>query len=248
MADMVSRTADPEANAKKSSEASSRERLLDAAEALFAEHGFNGASVRQIVQQARVNLGAIPYHFGTKERLFKAVMLRRAVPLQVERERLLEVIASEGRAPTLEEILWAMLEPAFRANRDNIAFRRLLGRASMDPAPEVRKLMDEIYSTDFMLVPRVLRDICRHLPDEEFYWKLNCFYGVMIFVQADVGKIQTIAGRNFDTSRPDVALKHVIPFLAAGFRASGGKGAGETPAPIRAAEKKNSAMRKGDRS
>ncbi len=86
------------------------------------------------------------------------------------------------------------------------------------------------------------------LPDQEFYWKLNCFYGVMIFVQADVGKIQTIAGRNFDTSRPDVALKHVIPFLAAGFRAVGAKGAGDPPAPVRAARKKKTTLRKGDRS
>ena len=55
----------------------SRERLLDAAEELFADYGFNGVSVRQIVEAAKVNLGAIPYHFGTKENLFKQVIYRR---------------------------------------------------------------------------------------------------------------------------------------------------------------------------
>ncbi len=166
------------------------------------------------------------------------MILRRAVPLQVERERLLDALSADGSTPEVEDIMWTMLEPAFRANRENVAFRRLLGRASMDPAPEVRKLMDEIYSTDFMLVPKVLRDAFHDLSDEEFYWKLNCFYGVMIFVQADVGKIQTIAGRNFDTSRPDIALKTVIPFLAAGFRSARSKNAGTPPAPIRALGKK----------
>src|ERR1700723_2009812 len=107
-----------------------RTRLLDAAEALFADFGFNGVSGRQIVEAAGANLGSVPYYFGTKEELFKQSLLRRAVPLREERERLLSAITAEGREPTLEEVLWAMLEPAFRANHENDAFRRLLGRAS----------------------------------------------------------------------------------------------------------------------
>lgn len=198
--------------------ASSRERLLDAAEELFADFGFNGVSVRQIVEKAAVNLGAIPYHFGTKENLFKSVILRRVLPLQAERESLMQELISDDEDVTLEDVVFALLEPAFRANRANRSFRRLLGRASMDPAPEVRKLMDEIYTRDFMLVPKTLRDALPEIGSEEFFWKLNCFYGVMLFVQADIGKIQTIAGQEFDTSRPDIALKHVVPFLAAGLR------------------------------
>jgi AcrR family transcriptional regulator len=199
--------------------APARQRLLDAAEELFAEAGFNGVSVRQIVDRAEVNLGAIPYYFGTKENLFKEVLLRRAAPLRAERQRLLDELIGRTPEPGLEDILWAMLEPAFRTSRENDAFRRLLGRASMDPTPEVRRLMVEIYSLDFMIVPKTLRDYFHTMDAREFHWKLNCFYGVMLFVQADTGKIQTIAGDEFDTSQPAVALKYVIPFLAAGLRA-----------------------------
>lgn len=195
-----------------------RERLLDAAEKLFADYGYNGVSVRQIVHAAKVNLGAVPYHFGTKENLFKQVLYRRAVPLRAERETLIKRLNESGKKPELEDVLWALLEPVLRTSHENASFRRLLGRASMDPTPEVRKLMAEIYNPDFLFVPKELRKACAELPDEVFYWRLNCFYGVMLFVQADTGKIQTIAGKNFDTSRPDTALKYVIPFLAAGFR------------------------------
>ena len=198
---------------------SSRQRLLDAAEELFAEAGFNGVSVRQIVDRAKVNLGAIPYYFGSKENLFKEVLLRRASPLREERRRLMDELLRRTPEPSLEELLWVLLEPAFRTSRENDAFRRLLGRASMDPTPEVRRLMVEIYNLDFMIVPQTLRDFFRRMDDTEFHWKLNCFYGVMLFVQADTGKIQTIAGDAFDTSQPAVALKYVIPFLAAGLRA-----------------------------
>jgi len=198
---------------------SSRERLLDAAEALFADFGFNGVSVRQIVERASVNLGAIPYHFGTKENLFKEVMLRRATPLREERQRRLDALYAVSEDPPLEDVLFALLEPAFRANRENQAFRRLLGRASMDPTPEVRRLLVEIYTLDFMTVPGALRRALAALPEDEFFWKLNCFYGVMLFVQADTGKIQTIAGESFDSSQPEVALKYVIPFVVGGFHA-----------------------------
>jgi hypothetical protein len=70
-----------------------------------------------------------------------------------------------------------------------------------------------------MIVPSTLRSYFHAMDETEFHWKLNCFYGVMLFVQADTGKIQTIAGDGFDTSQPAVALKYVVPFLAAGLRA-----------------------------
>lgn len=198
---------------------STPDRLLDAAEELFAEFGYNGVSVRDIVELAKANLGAIPYHFGSKENLFKEVILRRAVPLRRERAELLTALQKRRKNPTIEEVLTALLEPAFRRNRESDAFRRLLGRASTDPTPEVRRLLAEIYTVDFMVVPKTLRALFADMPEGEFLWKLNCFYGVMLFVQADTGKIQTIAGEQFDTASPQTALRHVIPFLAAGFRA-----------------------------
>jgi AcrR family transcriptional regulator len=195
-------------------------RLLDSAEVLFAEFGFNGVSVRDIVEHAGVNLGAIPYHFGSKERLFQAVIKRRALPLHEERARRLKELMLQFETVSVESVLRALLEPALRASQENDAFRRLLGRVSTDPTPRVRDLLAEIYTPDFMLVPRYLRMLWPKMPTEQFYWKLNCFYGVMLFVQADTGKIQSIAGSGFDTTRPETALKYVIPFIESGFQSS----------------------------
>lgn len=211
----MSKTADEAAEAPL---AGTRTRLLDAAEQLFSELGFNGVSVRQITDRAQVNLGAIPYYFKTKENLFKEVLLRRALPLREERRRLLAELQQRRNEPSLEETLWALMEPALRTNRENRNFSKLLGRSAMDPTPEVRRMMGEIYTMEFMTVPRVLRELFVAMNEEEFYWKLNCFYGILFFVQADTGKIQTIAGEGFDTEDPATALKYVIPFLAAGFR------------------------------
>lgn len=197
---------------------SSRERLLDAAEALFAEIGYAGVSVREIAARAKVNLGSIPYYFGTKEKLLKEVLMRRVLPIKAERERLLNLVLDNPK-PTIESILYAVLAPAFRSSREQSVYRKLAGRLATDPTPDVRKVMDEIYNPRTLMFPKALRSVCPQVDIEEFYWRLMCVYGSMFYVQADTGRMQAVAGPKFDTSDPDLALKYVIPFLAAGLRA-----------------------------
>src|SRR5580765_8036270 len=96
--------------------AGTKTRILDAAEQLFMEHGFEATSLRSLTTAAGVNLAAVHYHFGSKEELFQAVLTRRLDPMNVERIKLLERIEVEapGRAPSCEKILFAMLIPALR--------------------------------------------------------------------------------------------------------------------------------------
>jgi len=56
------------------SASATREKLLEAAEAVFADRGFRDAGVREICRVARVNLAAVNYHFGSKEGLYSAVL------------------------------------------------------------------------------------------------------------------------------------------------------------------------------
>ena len=69
--------------------AGTKERLLDAAEALFMEHGFEATSLRLITAAAEVNLAAVNYHFGSKEELFQAILTRRLDPMNQKRVDLL---------------------------------------------------------------------------------------------------------------------------------------------------------------
>jgi AcrR family transcriptional regulator len=87
-----------------------RERLIEAARQLFARDGFDAASVRDITARARVNLGAITYHFGTKEALYHAVIERFATPIADQ----IEAISVET-GPPLER-----LAKAVRAFMDHI--------------------------------------------------------------------------------------------------------------------------------
>ena len=223
----LSKSAPPdEADAKpvrrsKISAVRTRDQLLDAAEALFAERGFYGVSVREIAARAKANLGAIPYYFGTKENLLKEVLQRRAAPELRDRNAAVKQVleAAGDRVPDVQAILEADFAPVFRSRRGNIAYRRLAGRLSTDPAPEVRRVVEDIYNRESVIFDLALKKACPHLSHEEFYWRYSCLFGAVQYVLADIGKVKSLAGRDFDTSDPQVATKYIVRFLSAGLLA-----------------------------
>ena len=118
-------------------------RILDAAERLFAEHGFSDTSMRDITTAADVNLAAINYHFGSKESLFIAVMERRTIPINRERIRRLDALEVDaGTKPvTAENLVRAFLSPMLESrsgwtesdSRDS--FLKLVGRSHTELEP-----------------------------------------------------------------------------------------------------------------
>jgi AcrR family transcriptional regulator len=88
-----------------------REKLLDAAEQLFADHGFNGVPVRDITELAGTRLAEINDQFGGKQGLFKAVVDRRMGLINADR---LERLAAQPATGTLEKRVRGLVE-AFAA-------------------------------------------------------------------------------------------------------------------------------------
>src|SRR5512145_2902278 len=78
-----------------------RTRILDAAEELFMQHGFEGASMRMLTARAGVNLAAINYHFGSKDALIEAVFRRRLDVMNAERIAQLERLEQEAAGAPL---------------------------------------------------------------------------------------------------------------------------------------------------
>ncbi|MEC7764078.1 MAG: TetR family transcriptional regulator [Pseudomonadota bacterium] len=86
-----------------------REKILDAAEALFGAQGFAAVSLRDITKEAGVTLALASYHFGTKTNLFEAVVARRAAVLCAERQARLAALD----APDTRAILDTFFAPLF---------------------------------------------------------------------------------------------------------------------------------------
>lgn len=124
--------------------AATHDRILDAAEQLFAEGGVAGTSVRAITEQAQVNVAAVNYHFGTKEKLVRAVIGRRLEVLEDARTIALDAVeakaASENRTPTAEELVESLVNPVFAQALSGESgwrnFIRFVSRLAWEPGAE----------------------------------------------------------------------------------------------------------------
>src|SRR5690349_4977538 len=95
------------------SPAATRRRILEAAERLFLEHGFDGTSLRMLTAAAGVNLAAVNYHFGGKDELFRDMLAARFDPLNRDRIALLDDYerAAADRPLDCEALLSALFAP-----------------------------------------------------------------------------------------------------------------------------------------
>ncbi len=224
--------------AEKTEAGDTKSRILDAAEALFMEHGFEATSLRLITTAANVNLAAANYHFGSKEELFQAVFTRRLDPLN--RDRVARLTAYEAAAAannqahplTCEKILSAMFIPALTLARDQERggqnFLRLLGRAYADPAPFIREFLSSQYAEMIARFRAAFGRALPHIPREEVSWRLHFVMGALSFTLAGTDVLKMIAHYHPDEVENDeLLLKRLAPFLAAGLRAPVGSATDE---------------------
>jgi AcrR family transcriptional regulator len=178
--------------------AATKGRILDAAETLFMEHGFEATSLRAITAAADANLAAVNYHFGSKEELFEAVLTRRLDPMNQRRVALLTELerdAGEHAVPS-DRVLYAMILPALELARDPARggsnFLRLLGRAYADPAPFIRRFLSEHYVEMIARFKEAFARALPHLPRRELSWRLHFIMGALSYTLAGTDALRLI--------------------------------------------------------
>jgi len=202
------------------------ERLLATAERLFFAHGYDGTSSRMITAAARVNLAAINYHFRGKRGLFQAMLARRFDALHEARLALLDTDerVAGGEALSCERILAALFVPALRLAREpkrgGTDFLRLLGRAYVDPSPELRAFLSERYAPS---IARFKEAFARALPEiapRELSWRLHFMMGALAYTLAGTDAWKLIAALSPTEAASDQRLlRRLAPFLIAGLQA-----------------------------
>jgi AcrR family transcriptional regulator len=206
--------------------AATKERILDTAEALFMEHGFEATGLRSMTAAAGVNLAAVNYHFGTKEELFEAVLTRRLDPMNQERVALLDQMERESAPQPLscDRILIALFVPALRLARDPARggsnFLRLLGRAYADPAPFIRQFLSIQYAAMIARFKDAFGRALPHLPRKELSWRLHFIMGALSYTLAGTDALKIISELSPDEPDNDeILLRRLAPFLLAGLTA-----------------------------
>ncbi|GAA5484084.1 TetR/AcrR family transcriptional regulator [Haloferula sargassicola] len=204
-----------------------RQRLLEAAQELFALHGFDKVAVREVTEKAGANVAAVNYHFGSREGLVEKVIERYLTPINEERLARLERCekAAPGKVVALEELLDAFVRPfVTQLRRSELSERlclRLIGRLLGDQAklPVASEIQFQ------MVMNRFKQAFERALPgvtEEDLIWRCHFMAGGMIHAMSNAEILQRMTqGRAGDPSM-ELTLSRFVRFAAAGLRQASG--------------------------
>ena len=199
-----------------------KERILDVAEHLFAENGVKETSVRDITTAAGVHLAAVNYHFRSKEELVRAVIARRAAPLNRRRLELLEAYeaeAGDGPAP-LERILHAFFAPSVQLCLQHADVMRLAARILFEADKDLRRIFLSHFVDVFLrFKSAVMRHMPPELPERELFWRMHFLIGAMIHTWANHSDLEWISGGLCTFANEQDMIERLIAFCAAGLRA-----------------------------
>ena len=208
----------------KPAQFSTKDRILTAAEELFALHGFAGTSLRQVTSVADVNIAAVNYHFGSKENLVNEVFRRRMD--EMSSARLAQLArASSAQPGDLRAVLAAFVEPALalaHEKNNGGAFVRVIARAYAEKNDNLRKFLSDHYGHVLREFAKAIAACLPQLSKEELYWRLDLLAGALTYAMADFGLIKRPPGVSEADHRARAA-RELIQFAEAGFRAASGQ-------------------------
>lgn len=205
-------------------ESGSKRKLLDAAERLFAEKGFEAVSVRDITQLAKANVAAVNYHFGSRENLLTLVMTRYMTPVNEERIARLETLErkSSGKALALEEIIDALVRPFVgqvrKSELSERLFFKLMGRIFSQQGDGLPAQIEEQLRN---VVQRFTRAFAKALPAvhaDDLAWRIHFMAGGMIHLLTHQDILHRLTDGASGAPTMEAIVSRFIRFSAAGLR------------------------------
>jgi AcrR family transcriptional regulator len=205
-------------------ESGSKRKLLDAAEQLFAEKGFEAVSVRDITQLAKTNVASVNYHFGSRDGLLSLVMTRYMTPVTEERLVRLEALEKKwsGKSVPLEEIIDALVRPLVgqvrKSDLTERLFYKLTGRIFAEQGTGLPPQIEDQFR---QVAERFTRSFAKALPTiqaEELAWRIHFVIGGMIHMLTHQELIHRLSGGASGAPTMEATLSRFIRFAAAGLR------------------------------
>ncbi|MCX7604602.1 MAG: TetR family transcriptional regulator [Bryobacteraceae bacterium] len=216
----------PSSGESRARAAATRERILDAAERLFAEHGFAGTSLRDITAEAGVNLAAVNYHFGSKDELFLAVVIRRLEPVNRRRLEMLEQAERQADPPRLEDVARAFVQPVVEARDEEgevSVLPKLMARVVGEPGGWAEKILPLTFGA---VAARFLGSLERALPGvprADLLWGLVFSAGVLSHYLLLGDLIGRITGRWMEEAQAAETVERMTAYITAGLRGLAGQ-------------------------
>jgi len=201
-------------------------RLLRAAADLFAEHGYERTSIREITRLAHCNVASINYYFGGKEQIYTEVFRQRLQPVTQRRLAVIrQLMEKRKNSLGLRELLGAFanafIEPLMEF--DHTRGRQmmlLMMREMIDPHLPVGMLLNEVVAPLEELMLQALRQVCPGIPDRQARLSLHSVMGQLLHML----KLQRLffdprlSGRDLMVDL-ETMVEHIVEFSVGGFQA-----------------------------
>ncbi len=197
-----------------------RQKVLVAAEELFAEKGFHGVTVREITSRAKVHLSAVNYHFGSKENLYFAVFrecfLERARRIRKDfRARL-----NKEAPPSAEAIIRALAEAVLCGpmnDKERVIHYRLLAREITEPTKAFAVISEEAVRPLVSEVMEALRDHFPKLSEEALLLAVLSLLAQILYFNFARPKVSVLTGRDYDETFKRVLVEYIVVFALKGL-------------------------------
>ncbi len=202
-----------------------RERLIEAAEELFAEMGYDATSVRHITTRAGCNLAAVNYHFHDKQTLYEEVFRRRFQQMRETRVASIKRVMAETQ-PTLEALLGAFARAFLEPLADKVAgsrFMLLFDREMVDRRLPKGMFLNEMAAILKQTLSEALRKLCPWLDEHSTLLVIHSLVGQLVHIIRLAAIVETEgAGGEYGFELSE-AVEHIVRFSAAGIRSYAGE-------------------------
>lgn len=203
-------------------ETDTRERLLEAGSAVFAERGFHRATVREIVARAGANLAAVNYHFRGKEALYAAVLEHTA-------KRALEKHPPDGglgpHAPPEEQLRAFVHSFLLRIFDPEAVYGRLMARELVEPTAALRRIVEQVIRPLYGRLCAIVRALVgRPIPIERVELAAKSIVGQVLFFKHCSPVLERLDGRALDLRDIDALAEHITAFSLRGIRGTSTRG------------------------
>lgn len=200
----------------------SQERILDAAESLFARGGFNGVSTKDIGQSAEVDPSLLHYYFATKAGLYLAVIARRAEYVNTARRQALEAYAAKAGADiTAAGVVRAYVESTFELARTGdegyLNYLTVIAQMNSTPAGAIPGMENTPFDEVVQLFIDLLRRASPRATDPDLYWFYHMLSGAITLSWARTGRIDGLSSGQCRSTDFDAIADHMVAVFSHGL-------------------------------
>jgi len=204
-----------------------RERILVAAELLFARQGVDKTSTRDITTEAGVNVASVNYYFRSKEALAEEIFMRLAQRVTVLRladlSRIMGASRQNRASLRLEDLVDCFIRPYFEPGVHGALLARFILQHRLDPSEMTHRVFEQHLNPFAMEFIDALCMTDKRISRVDWLWRYTLLTGTVMLAMTDVGpnnRMSILSNGQADASRVDELKRHLAEFLCRALKCS----------------------------